>query len=248
MSKKQKNELINILFTSKGITTRVGDDLPYSKLAVHFLQLEGTYSEIKRKFREKYKGLSEEEALSDFFEKKKKKMVGLISDHRSELLLSIPSSSESDEEKKVGFELSGTTERKSVIERFYSQSQANPGDKVTLRIIPEEYFPKVEYEIKKLGKAALQYKILCEAEEVAVLNGNYKGFEDFETVPKACERYVNDICLNFDIHSKKHIKDLKNWIKESVFIIENEEIFYDWNTINDRINSWISHQRGKPNK
>lgn len=246
MNKKEQIQiLLSVFYTSESISRFIGDELPYSDLAIEYLKIEGKYSEIKKDYRKQFKGFTENSIETKLLDNKKKSISDLINSLKSELRFTFPKHSTKGEEKSTKFNLKGTKEWQEILLIFHSQCRKNVGEEVFLKTIPKEQIPKLANSLLKLGKAELQLEVLMEVREKIILNGIYKGIEEFETVPEACRSYQKDKSKDFDVEKLDDIKSLKEWFKECVEIIEDGDRLYDRYTINTRINSWVNHEKNK---
>ncbi len=244
--KEQKKLLLSILYTSNCLSRFLLDNLPCSKLAIYYLEIDGSYSKIKREYRQELIGLKGESFGSEAQKFKRKKIVQLISKLQLELTTTRSISSE-DQKVTSKFELSRSPEFNEVLLKFHSICEKEIGEKVDVITIPDNLIAKWDNILMRLGKANLKLEILVEAEEEAILNGSYKGFEEFEFVPDACRFYRKKNLKDFDLESEDDIRALKEWINESVIIKKNGEILEDLSTINKRVNAWINHEKNKYN-
>lgn len=233
--------IVNITYSLFEMNRRLDYQPPLFNVTMYILNEMELVLETKNKERKEYLKANEEDILSEKFKAKKKVLDDLIKSLKNEILL-LFRNYEGELYRTVTLE---KNIKKNLDEIFGNLSliknQEEEGSLI-LCLMSDQYIKRILKLFEKLGKAIIKREVFDEVQRDVLLDGVYKRIFEFESVPKACEYYKNNIEELFDR------KKLKKWIKESVVINEGGMIIDERSTINNRVNSWINHENEKYTK
>lgn len=244
MSQREVNTLIQILCSSFYISRYVDQELPIKELAIDLYKLIGTYGKEAEETLQEFDGYTFEDVEAAIFKsrrnKLKKKLDSLVEKLEFESPEPIRSQNGSGKNSSIykkADRLNADTHR--IIQKWYSEFKALGGS--TCYKFEQEEFDEIKKKLKHIARYQIKLKAMDQVAEEASLEGKYKFYKEFESVPDACSYYEKKL-------GDKVSRDLlKAQIKDKARIIEDgQEV--SWKKINGRINSWVDYENDKPNK
>ncbi|NGP89696.1 hypothetical protein [Fodinibius halophilus] len=244
MSQEKVNTLIQILSSSFYISRHVGQELSIREIAVDLYKLTGLHEMEQEEYLLEFDGYGFEELEDRVFKNRRKK----LEETRDRLVESVESVSpepiknpdatdKNDSFYKVDKEINGVDDP--IVKKWHREFESLGGN--SCYVFDQQGFDEIKSKLKKIARYQIKLNAIDKVIEEASLKGKYEFYKEFDSVPDACRYY--DKKLGDRVTGER----IKNKIRDSARIIEEgEEV--SWEKINNRINSWVRYENGKPTR
>ena len=204
-------------------------------------KLQGLYQDERDESLREFDGYTIEDVEKDTFQRRKErlknklnKLVKHFKSNAPEPIKGGGASTEQIDIKDDGIE-------NPIILKWYKRYSSLGGKKYFQ--FHKKDLQEAQEKLKEIARYRIQLNAIDEVSDVASLEGRYKFFKTFDSVPDACRHYAEELG-----EEGLTREALKRNIKRYAYIKEDGSKLDHWPTINRRVNAWVDHESNKPNK
>jgi hypothetical protein len=218
----------------------VYNNFSLKKLSVDLYKILGSYNNQREKSLKEFDGYNYEKISSDEFDRYKNRITDkldrFIEEIKSDIPLPRKDKSENDKNPYEIDEIFKEYIEHEIVEKWY-----NKYDRVCYNFQSKD-LQEVLNKVKEVGKYKIKDDAMQEVVDTAALEGIYKFYKKFNSIPDACRYYEGKLGKNVTRAA------IKKKIKDKTRIVEDGEELKNWSTINNKINNWVRYENKKPNK
>ena len=235
-----RQEILDIIYTCKGMSSFPRHDIPYDDLAVHYSKMEGWNFENVQKTRKLYEGFTDNSL--EKLDGKRNVLLERISSLGVEIPELIPFPTGNEKEYEKAFDKGESKELDNVFINLYKQYRKDVGDIITVKSL-EEDVPELWELLEKLAKSVISLRIIREVEGEILDEGKYEYRIEFSSAAAACNYYRDKVVDDFNAFSDADVEKLKIWFEKGVKIKRKNEK----SSINKLLSTWIGDERKRQN-